>query len=140
VFKDSVEDKFTKADVTLSSTQLSLFLADWFWELSTWLLGTIVEGIMLVLLLHYSDQRLSSWHLKIQIQTVIAVLSQISQSALLISIASCIGQAKWFLMRQKQSTIKIQRYDYASRGPEGALRLLLYGFWTNKNKTIGFQS
>jgi hypothetical protein len=57
--------------------------------------------------------------------TAIAALSQVAQSALLVSVSSCIGQLKWSYLRKECSTLDISRFDDASRGPQGSFMLLL---------------
>jgi hypothetical protein len=100
------------------------FYMEWRWELFTWALGTCAVAVIFGLLCWSKDKPLTRWHSKIQVSTIIAVLSQVAQSALIVSIAACIGQSKWVLLKDRQRIIEIQRFDEASRGPEGSLTLL----------------
>ena len=90
--------------------------------------------IILGLLLHYKGQPLSDWKSKVQITAVVAVFFQVAQPALIVSVAFCIGQSKWSLIRSKKLTIELQRHDEASRGPEGALKLLFMSLWGPKTR------
>ncbi|KAF2792355.1 hypothetical protein K505DRAFT_210984, partial [Melanomma pulvis-pyrius CBS 109.77] len=48
-----------------------------------------------------------------------------AQLALLVPVASCIGQLKWLWFKAKpRKTTDLERFDMASRGPEGSLKLL----------------
>lgn len=64
-----------------------------------------------------------------QMTAIIAALAQTAQSALLVPVASCIGQLKWkwtWFEKKSRRTIDLETYDMASRGPEGSLKLLFH--------------
>lgn len=96
----------------------------WRWELSTWLLGTagFVATLALIITFNCTEQRI--WHSNIQITAFIAALAQVSQSALLVPIGSSIGQLKWKWLEERRRLIDFDKFDLASRGPDGSLRLL----------------
>ena len=102
-------------------------LKNWSWELATWVLGTAAFVAIVVLLITFQGKRFDSWHSDIQITTIIAALSQLAQSALLVSLAACLGQLKWTWLRDERSAEDLQLFDEASRGPYGSLRLLGFG-------------
>jgi hypothetical protein len=97
----------------------------WKWELVTWLLGTTALGAIIILLILYKDEPLKKWTAEFRLATAIAALSQVAQSALLVSVSSGIGQLKWSYLRKERSTLDISRFEEASRGPQGSLMLLL---------------
>jgi hypothetical protein len=107
------------------SRSLWTSLRPWKWELATWLLGTTALGAIITLLILYRDKPLKNWTADFRLATTIAALSQVAQSALLVSISSCIGQLKWSYLRKECSTLDISRFEEASRGPQGSLMLLL---------------
>ncbi|EMD88195.1 hypothetical protein COCC4DRAFT_33543 [Bipolaris maydis ATCC 48331] len=107
------------------SRPLSTSLRHWKWELATWLLGTTALGAIITLLILYRDEPLRHWTASFSLATTIAALSQVTQSALLVSVSSCIGQLKWSYLRNERSTLDISRFEEASRGPRGSLILLL---------------
>lgn len=116
-------------------------LRNWTWELATWLLGTAAFAVIVVLLITYQDKRFDSWNSDIQITTIIAALSQLAQSALLVSLAACLGQLKWTWLRDERSARDLQIFDEASRGPYGSMHLLGLGLLPSrgsKQRTFGF--
>lgn len=121
--------------VPASISNHSIF-TEWRWELFTWLLGTLATATILGILLYYKDRSLHSWHSKVQIGATVAIFSQFAQSALVVSISACIGQSKWVWIRQKQLAIEVQRFDEASRGPEGSLKLFVLGVCSPKARRL----
>ncbi|CAO2648636.1 Nn.00g079030.m01.CDS01 [Neocucurbitaria sp. VM-36] len=116
-------------------------LREWKWELLTWLLGTASLLVILVLLLRFNDAPLSAWNLKVQITAMIAVFSQISQSAFLVPVSYCTGQLKWNWFQSKDRPMHdIELFDLASRGPDGSLRLLYRMSWRLQLVTLGAAS
>ncbi|KAH7117632.1 hypothetical protein B0J11DRAFT_570868 [Dendryphion nanum] len=99
---------------------------EWRWELFTWMLGTISLITITSLLLWFRDAPVSAWKSKVQFSAIVAALAQVAQSALLVPVASCIGQMKWNLFsKTPRNTMDLEMYDMASRGPEGSVKLLL---------------
>ncbi|KAH7094362.1 hypothetical protein FB567DRAFT_599919 [Paraphoma chrysanthemicola] len=99
-------------------------LREWRWEFATWLLGSCALVAIIALLAIFRGRALREWASQIRLATVVAALSQISQSALLVSVSSCIGQLKWDWLRQKRSASDLDIFDEASRGPNGSLLML----------------
>lgn len=107
------------------SRTLWTLVREWEWELGTWLLGTCALFSIVALLFKFSDGPLNNWTLDIRLATVIAALSQIAHSALLVSVSACIGQLKWEWLRRKHPASDLKKFEEASRGPRGSLMLLL---------------
>ncbi|PVI00994.1 hypothetical protein DM02DRAFT_489062, partial [Periconia macrospinosa] len=108
------------------STRPSLYqIQEWIWEFLGWLLGTfVITGT--VILLHKSNQTfVTDWHYNVQLSTLVAVLAQVTQSLLLFTTQSCISQLKWTWFKKGHPTLDLERYDQASRGPWGSLRILV---------------
>lgn len=99
-------------------------LCEWFWELLTWLLGTLSLFTIVILLKCFNRKLLSEWNSVISINTIVSVLSQTVVSALLVSVSSCISQMKWVWYQKENDLVDIDMFDLASRGPQGSLRLL----------------
>jgi hypothetical protein len=91
---------------------------------------------ILVLLLTFRDEPLYHWHSTVQISAIVAIMSQVAQSALIVSVAATIGQAKWSRLRKKQETLEIERFDEAMRGPEGSLKLLALALIAPRSRGI----
>jgi hypothetical protein len=104
-------------------------------------LGTAAFAVIVVLLITYRNKRFDSWHSDIQITTIIAALSQLAQSALLVSLAACLGQLKWTWLKDERSAQDLQLFDEASRGPYGSLCLLGLGVLpsqASRRRAFGF--
>lgn len=99
-------------------------LWEWNWEFATWLFGSCALFSIVALLSRFQDRPLEEWTFEIRLATVVAALSQIAQSALLVSVSACIGQLKWEWLRKKHSASDLKRFEEASRGPQGSLMLL----------------
>jgi Protein of unknown function (DUF3176) len=96
----------------------------WRWEMFTWCLGSMGFMLIIILLGAFKNKPNTMWKSKVHITAMVAALSQVAQSALIVSISSCISQAKWIWLREDRRAIDLQRFDDASRGPEGSIRLL----------------
>ena len=101
----------------------------WKWELATWLLGTIGFAANIILLICFDGKRQSQWKSHVQITTFVAALAQLSQSALLVPVSFCISQLKWTWFVKEHSAADVDRFDLASRGPDGSMRLLYRLGW-----------
>jgi hypothetical protein len=82
-------------------------------------------ALIVAILFRMDGKPLSTWKLPIQPNSLVAVFSTITKSALLVPIAESIGQLKWdYFHDQPRSVQHMQTFDGASRGPWGALVLL----------------
>ena len=95
------------------------------WEFSTWMLGTFGYAAIIIFMIAFNDKVQKDWHSDVQITAFVAALAQVSQSALLVPTASSIAQLKWkWISAVQRPAMDIQRFDLASRGPDGSMRLL----------------
>ncbi|KAG9192837.1 hypothetical protein G6011_11571 [Alternaria panax] len=121
----SIHTTTTTLQQQQSNTSPFRYLARiWRWELLTWLLGTAGLLANITLLIWFNGVQQQYWNSSVQITAFVAALAQLSQSALLVPIASSIGQSKWKWLQKERKAIDIEKFDLASRGPDGALRLL----------------
>ncbi|KAI1384398.1 uncharacterized protein F4822DRAFT_362569 [Hypoxylon trugodes] len=67
---------------------------------------------------------LADWNRRIQPNTIISILTTVIRSSMMIPVASCIGQYKWWHFRRPEKLKDLQSLDEASRGPWGSLMLL----------------
>ncbi|KAF2022231.1 hypothetical protein BU24DRAFT_417868 [Aaosphaeria arxii CBS 175.79] len=107
----------------------SILLKEWKWELSTWAFGTLAFAALVVQVVWFRDRPTSEWRSSVSISALIAALSQVTQSTLLVSTSACIGQLKWIWLRSRRSMIDMERFDNASRGPNGSFWFLLTISW-----------
>jgi hypothetical protein len=76
----------------------------------------------------YDNKTLSHWHFPIGLNTLVAVLSQIAQMTLMVTITSCISQLKWLWFinsRAPQRLTDFDAFDAASRSFYGSLILII---------------
>jgi hypothetical protein len=106
-----------------SSAPTTLF-SNWLWELLMWLLGTVALILIVTLLAYFNGKPLSHWKSAISLNAIIAILSQTTVSALLVSVSACISQLKWAWLRQTNEAGDVDTFDRASRGPQGCLGFL----------------
>ena len=86
-------------------------------------------AIILILYIH-RGRPLPKWPYHMTINSMIAVVSTIVKSAMLLSTAECISQPKWIWFRADQHTLTdIEIYDTASRGPWVSLMMLARIRW-----------
>ena len=100
-------------------------LQPWGWEILTWAIGTAAVVAILVLLAYFNGKPLDSWHSRLTPNAIISTLSQVAQSALMVAVASCIGQQQWVWFKQNRKLDDMKTFDDASRGPAGSILVLL---------------
>ncbi|KAK8001903.1 hypothetical protein PG991_014125 [Apiospora marii] len=99
--------------------------AGWKWELLLLLLSILSFVATVITLYRLNNTSLDSWTFFLGLNTVVSILAAISRAALAFAVSSCVGQAKWNWYRRKQDSLYVfERFDQASRGPWGSLRLL----------------
>ncbi|KAF2735308.1 hypothetical protein EJ04DRAFT_404139, partial [Polyplosphaeria fusca] len=104
----------------------------WRWEILFFLVGTGgFAGIVsaLVKYKNWDSEEHSLPYLEvsgheIRFPAIFATLSQLTQSALLVPTASCVGQLKWSWFQRERRAADLDRFDLASRGPWGSIKLL----------------
>jgi hypothetical protein len=97
----------------------------WWWEVGSILLSVACLGAMAAILGTVDGESLKDWKFPIQSNSLIAIFSTVSKSALLAAIAEGISQSKWTHFQDAARPIShLQVFDDASRGPWGALVFL----------------
>ncbi|OAL48704.1 hypothetical protein IQ07DRAFT_84448 [Pyrenochaeta sp. DS3sAY3a] len=115
-------------------------LSDWWWELLSWMMGTLSLLAMLLLLAFFHNKSVATWRSKLSINSIVSALAQTSQTSLAVSLNSGIGQLKWDWLRTRRQKRDIDTFDCASRGPLGSLGLVwkqLFGTMKLHMTTIG---
>lgn len=96
----------------------------WLPEFTSFLLAVIAFLAIIILLAVRKDKPLPNWPSLIGINSLVAIFSSILRIALLLPIAECISELKWIWFANPQPVSDFDRFDSASRGPWGALKLL----------------
>lgn len=100
-------------------------LRDWGWEILAWTAASSALIAISILLVTFQHRPVDVWTSKIQLSAIVAALAQPAQSSLIVCVASSIGQLKWsWFKKESRSTIDLELFDKASRGPEGSLELI----------------
>lgn len=105
----------------------SFHWGDWRWEVASAVFSLLCVVAITIILKVYQERPLSDWHFvhNITLNTVVALLSTLSRTALIVSVASCLSQLKWIhLVRSPRPLREMQIFDDASRGPWGSLELV----------------
>ncbi|KAI0104250.1 hypothetical protein GGR51DRAFT_572717 [Nemania sp. FL0031] len=97
----------------------------WWWEITAAGLSLLSTSLIVVLLFNINNRPLQSWALPIQPNSLLAILTTITKTSLLVPIAACISQLKWrhFLLRSRPLD-HLQQFDEASRGPWGSATMI----------------
>lgn len=109
---------------TASTRYLSEWLRDWRPEAVCCVL--FVGALMAIVgaILPYQDRPLPHWPYSISINTLISILIAIAKTAMRFVITEGLSQLMWTWFRRKRPLEDMARFDMASRGPWGSLRLL----------------
>ena len=111
-----------------SSPTLCGTLWAWRWEISSSIVSMTSMALVLAMLVNIRGMPLSDWPLPIQPNSLIAICTTLGKSAMMVPVASCIGQLKWrYFARRPRPLQHLQSFDDASRGPWGSLVVLLSG-------------
>jgi hypothetical protein len=84
---------------------------------------------MFAVLIKFNNRPLHEWHSTITLNTIVAISSLVSKSALALPLASGLSQLKWTWYRHGlgRRLIDFEYFDAASRGPWGAFILMVHG-------------
>jgi len=103
----------------------------WIWEILSFAAAGVLYGVFFFLLFQYDGQRVAQWEedspisqLFRTLQSAISFLTTLMKAAILLPVASAIGQLKWHYMRHPRRLKDLELIDGASRGGLGAVRLL----------------
>ncbi|KAH7083222.1 hypothetical protein BKA63DRAFT_502502 [Paraphoma chrysanthemicola] len=109
----------------------------WLLEIVSWFISAICMGAIIASLIVLQDKPASKWPFDgvgLTLNAFVSILSRIAGAALLLPVAEALGQLKWiwFVKGDSKKMWDFEMFDNASRGPWGALLLLIH----TKGKTI----
>ncbi|KAG4439882.1 hypothetical protein IFR05_004658 [Cadophora sp. M221] len=100
----------------------------WFLEIFCLVVGILTFAASIAVLAVFHNKPLPQWPFGITLNTLIALISAITNACLAVPLASGFGQLKWNWFKQKPSPLTdMELFDEASRGSWGAVRLLSSG-------------
>jgi hypothetical protein len=103
-------------------------LLDWWWEMGACIVSITGCGLLITFITFLNGTSRSSWERTwpIEPNTVIAIISTTSRTALMVPVASCLSQLKWrHFQRRPHRLSHLDLIDRSSRGPWGSLQVLL---------------
>jgi hypothetical protein len=101
---------------------------DWWAELLCLAFAIFNLCLICTILFLLDNKSLTLWHSSISLNAVVSALVVATKAALIYTTACCIGQLKWQHFQHsshKRSLYDLKIFDEASRGPLGALKLVL---------------
>lgn len=97
----------------------------WWWEIGVALLSISCIAAIVGILVHIDNMTIEQWDFMIAPNSLIAIMTTVSKTAMMVPVASCIGQVKWDYFWQTSHPYKdLEMFDSASRGPWGSLYFL----------------
>jgi hypothetical protein len=97
----------------------------WLWEISS-MIASICCTLALAILLHrVQDQPYEDWRFYIGLNPTISALTTVARGTLLLSVSACLSQGKWLHFVKQSRLHAMDVFDQASRGPLGALTIVL---------------
>jgi hypothetical protein len=124
----STQKLYSTEIVTNALTEKPRFdFRDWQWEFGASLFSLGCFAAVVGVLAVNEHKSLTGWTFVfgISLNTLIAILSTLSRTALMVPVASCISQLKWIhLVSASRPLCDVQVFDDASRGPWGAFELI----------------
>jgi hypothetical protein len=102
-----------------------IFTNGWAGELLTWIVAAVSMVAVIIILAVFNNKPLPKWPYNISLNTLISIFAQISSTALLGPVSTCIGQLKWLWFTDRSQNLDdFEAFDSASRGPWPSVLLL----------------
>ena len=116
---------------TSSPSRRASWTSSWIYEICAIVVSVaFMIAIVVVLKTRIHGKLRSSWTLPLAPNTIIALFSTLSKSAILLVITACISQLKWiYFGRRGHRVMDLQIFDAASRGPLGGIALIVRIRW-----------
>jgi hypothetical protein len=97
----------------------------WLLELGSLVLATFCLGAIILVLVIHRNSTVPSWPWRVTINSMLSVLSQISNLGLMTGLVGALSQQKWLWFRKSpRPLINFNDFDQATRGPWGSFLLL----------------
>jgi hypothetical protein len=123
--QSSDRDALTGPPDSTTKSHGSDFFHSWGWEIASMVGALLCQGAIIGILIWMNDKSLDSWTTLISINSAVAILTTASKSLLLLPVTECLSQFKWSHFSRPRWMTDLDVFDNASRGPLGAVKLLL---------------
>lgn len=97
----------------------------WLWELSSCTLSLVLVGIMIFQLKRIDGKPTVEWDWPWEPSSVLAFSVTVMKAAIMIAVASSLGQLKWHWFKETHQLDYMEHFDEASRGALGSAHLLM---------------
>ncbi|KAF2849956.1 hypothetical protein T440DRAFT_508432 [Plenodomus tracheiphilus IPT5] len=101
-----------------------VLLTTWWTEIVSLVLAIAALIAIVVMMTEYHNKQQPEWKYKINLNTLIAILSTLMRACLVVVAEEVISQLKWMLFCKPRSLQHLAHFDKASRGPRGSVLLL----------------
>ena len=96
----------------------------WSWEILSLAFASGILVAIIIILCHFNGQEIPQWPLRINLNTIIALLSTVFRASTLVAVSEIIGQLRWAWFRKPRPLFDMHQIDRAGYGALGAMRLL----------------
>jgi len=97
----------------------------WTLEFLSLLLSVVALAGAVVLVVYFNQRPITEWPIALSLATVVSVLASIARTSLAFAMSAGIAQGKWnWFAARPDKLIAFDRFEDASKGPFGCLRLL----------------
>lgn len=111
---------------TQSRAKTRPILLEWWEEILSISIAVVCTVLSIAVLAYMNGRSLDEWELRLQPNTLIALLATVTRAALIYPLAECLGYLKWRYFERSRKLAHLQTFDAASRGPLGAIKYI----WT----------
>ncbi|EJT71271.1 hypothetical protein GGTG_10530 [Gaeumannomyces tritici R3-111a-1] len=102
----------------------------WWWETLAIAASVLCTAGIVAVLARMNGRPLANWDFILGLPATIAVFSTAAKSLAVVALTASIGQSKWLHFRAAPRPLRdLDRFDEASRGPMGSLKLVGAGPW-----------
>lgn len=103
----------------------------WWWEIGASCVSIVACGLLVLFLALIDQASRASWTFAIELNTLLAIISTVTKTSLMVPVVSCISQLKWRHFTRPHRLSHLDLIDRCSRGPWGSFVLLLELWKTN---------
>jgi hypothetical protein len=97
----------------------------WLLEIAAMIASLCCTSALVILLLEVQDTPYEDWSFSVGLNPTISTLTTIARGTLLLSVSACLSQGKWLHFVKPSPLHAMNVFDQASRGPLGALTIVL---------------
>jgi succinate dehydrogenase hydrophobic anchor subunit len=97
----------------------------WLLEILSMIASLCCTLALAFLLFAVQDKPYENWRSYVGLNPTISILTTVARATLLLSASACLSQGKWLHLVKRSKLQALEIFDQASRGPLGALKIVL---------------